>query len=274
MTAGTSAGYLLEGLIGPMARSVKDCALFLDAMSGFEPSLPISFPAPEISFQETVARADGKVRIAFAPDLNGFSPVEKAIDNCLRDALKKVVASGGAVEEDCPELPNLERTYHVLRGFGFVASYSRVPESVSKHFKPTIQGNWEFGQSLSLQDVADANIDRTTIFLNMHSFLQNFDVLACPTVGNMPRLVEEEWVTEVNGQKNDHYMDWLRFTFLATTAGLPAISVPVGLSADGMPIGIQLIGSPRGEAKLLAVAKAVEAAVGGPMGVVDPNVKH
>ena len=53
-------------------------------------------------------------------------------------------------------------------------------------------------------------------------------------------------------------------------AGLPAISVPVGLSDDGMPVGIQLIGPPRGEAKLLAAARAVEMVMGGPLGPIDP----
>ena len=69
-------------------------------------------------------------------------------------------------------------------------------------------------------------------------------------------------------------MDWLRFAFLATTTGLPAISVPIGLSDEGMPIAIQLIGPPRGEAKLLQVARALEMAVGGPLGAIDPVVRH
>ena len=36
-----------------------------------------------------------------------------------------------------------------------------------------------------------------------------------------------EWIEEIEGVKFTNYMDWLRFAFLATTAGLPAISVPV-----------------------------------------------
>jgi len=48
----------------------------------------------------------------------------------------------------------------------------------------------------------------------------------------------------------------------------------VGLSPEGMPIGMQLIGPPRGEGKLLRVARAVEIAVGGPFGPIDPNVTH
>ena len=59
---------------------------------------------------------------------------------------------------------------------------------------------------------------------------------------------------------------------LATTTGLPAISVPVGLGPRGLPVGLQLIGKPRGEAALLAAARRVEIVVGGPMGPIDPIV--
>ena len=260
--------------MGPMARSVRDAALFLDAMSSFEPLVPISFPPPDVPFQQAVLQADGKVRIAYSPDLNGFSPVEPVIAEAIAKALNQVEKNGGSVEAACPDLTGLERTYRVLRGFGQATGYSRMPEAITKHFKQTIQENWAFGRSLTAADVSDAQIDRTTIFLNVMDLLGKFDVLAFPTVGNMPRKAEVEWVDDVNGIKLDDYMSWLRFAFLATTTGLPAISVPIGLSPEGLPIGIQLLGPHRGEAKLLAVARAVEMAVGGPLGPIDPNVTH
>ncbi|NOX74612.1 MAG: amidase, partial [Alphaproteobacteria bacterium] len=248
--------------------------LFLDAMTGFEPRSPISFPPPNKPYQQSVLEADTNVRIAFAPDLNGFGPVEKEITDQMHAALAKVQNTGGVVVEACPELPELERTYHTLRGLGFLTSYLNAPDSLTRHFKQTIQDNFIFAQSLSLEDVAKANLNRTTLFRNMQDFLTDFDVLACPTVGCMPRPVELEWVDEINGQQMNGYMDWLRFTFLSTTTSLPAISVPIGIGPSGMPIGIQLIGPPRGEAKLLAVARVVELAVGGPLGPIDPNVTH
>jgi amidase len=271
---GTSAGFAIEGVMGPMARSVRDCALFLDAMTGYDPRSPISFPPPDKPYQQSVLEADSDVRIAFAPDLNGFGPVEQAITDQMHTALGMVEGAGGVVVEACPDLPDLERTYHTLRGMGFLTSYLHAPDSLTRHFKQTLKENFKFGQSLSLDDVAEANINRTTLFTNMQEFLRDFDVLACPTVGSMPRPVEMEWVDEVNGVKMNGYMDWLRFAFLATTTSLPAISVPIGFGPGGMPIGIQLIGPPRGEAKLLATARAVEVAVGGPLGPIDPNVTH
>ena len=127
---------------------------------------------------------------------------------------------------------------------------------------------------MMVDDLANANINRTALFLRMERLLTDFDVLACPVVGCMPRPVEDRWIREIEGVVFDTYTGWLRFAFLATTCGLPAISVPVGFSEAGMPIGVQLIGPPRGEAKLLAVARAVEIAMDGPVKPIDPIVRH
>ncbi len=271
----SATGWITEGQSGPMARNVRDCALFLDAMVGFQHGIPSSFPPPcEGSYQQAVKEADERVRIAFAPDLGGFSPVEPVIDHATRAALSAVERAGGHVEEACPDLTGLDRTYRVLRGMGSATGYRRMPEHITSQFKQTIKDDIAFGRALTMDDVAEAHLTRTDLFRNMADLLTRFDVLACPTVGNMPRPVEVEWVDEINGRKLTNYVDWLRFAFLATTTGLPAISVPIGFSDTGMPIGIQLIGPPRGEARLLAVARAVEMAVGGPFGPVDPNVTH
>ncbi len=266
-------GFITEGQQGPMARSVEDCALFLDAMSGFAASVPSSHPAPEVPFRSAVQQATQKLRIAFAPDLGGFSQVEPVIDAHMRAALGAVERNGGTVEETCPDIAGLETAYHVLRGVMWAAIWEAFPADKRHHFKQTLVGNIEFGQSLSIGDITQANLTRSRIFDNMHGLFQDFDVLALPAVGNMPRLQSEEWVHQVNGVEYTGYMDWLRFAFLATTTGLPAISVPVGLTDEALPVAIQLVGKPRGEAGLLAAARAVEIAVGGPLGVIDPNLR-
>lgn len=267
-------GFMIEGVDGPMARSVQDCALFLDAMAGYEPRFPISYPAPDQPFQKAVIEARSDVRIAYSPELGGFSPVTPEMDACLRAALVQVEKSGGTVEEACPDLPDLERTYHVIRATGYLTGAIRTPEAISRHFKLTIRQNTDLARALTIDDIAKANIGRSILYNNMQKFLTRFDVLACPMVGLFAQRCEVEWITEINGQKLDFYLDWLRFAFLSTTTSLPAISVPVGVNGDGMPVGLQLIGPPRGEAKLLAVARAVEMAVGGPLGPIDPVVRH
>ena len=263
-----------EGVQGPMARSVRDCALFLDAMAGFDPANPISFPAPDSPFQDAVVRAEGKVRIAFSPTLNGFASISRETESVLRQALLAVERNGGVVEEDCPELPGLNHTYRVLRAMMWAAGPGQLPDEIQSRFKQTLTENINYGHNLTVADVYQAHRGRTVIFRKMIAFLEDFDVLACPVVGVPPGPVEEEYPTHMDGELMEDYIEWLRFSYLATTASLPALSVPAGFTEDGLPVGLQLIGRPRGEAELLAVARAVELAVGGPNRPIDPNVKH
>lgn len=272
--AGKDIAFHREGVQGPMARSVRDCALFLDAMAGFDPLQPIAFPAPATPYQDAVQRAEPKLRIAFSPDLNGLSPVDAEMDAHLRGALARMEGAGAVVEEIQPELPDLERTYHTLRGQLWASLVRNLPPAARESYKQTLEENTRFGESLTIDDVIAADLGRSALFHKMCDLFTRFDVLACPVVGNMPRPQSEEWVREVGGQPLAGYMDWLRFAFLATTCGLPAISVPVGLGPRGLPVGLQLIGQPRGEAALLAAAQVVETVMGGPLGPIDPNVTH
>ena len=178
------------------------------------------------------------------------------------------------MEEDCPILPNLNQCYRILRAMVWAAGPGKAPESVQKHFKKTLSDNIDYGRKLSIDDVYDAQIDRNTIFHNMRRFLSGYDVLACPTVSLEPGPVVEEFPSEIDGQPMDDYIEWLRFSFLSTTAGLPAISIPAGFTKSGLPVGLQLIGPPRGEAKVLAVARAIELAVGNMQTPIDPIITH
>ena len=263
--------FMREGVQGPMARSVRDCALFLDAMSDFDYSFPISFPSPKSSYQEAVKNADNNIKIAFNSNLNNISPVESEIKNHLATCMETIAKNVTAVEMVELELANLKTTYLTLRAIMWVCHARRLPKNLKIKYKETLQKNISYGETLTATQIADAELQRSSLYYEMLNLLSRFDVLACPVVGCMPRPISEEWVNEIEGIKLKHYMDWLGFSFLATVTGLPAISLPIGFSSNGLPIGIQLIGGPRGEAKLLACARAIEIIMNGPIKPIDPQ---
>ena len=192
----------------------------------------------------------------------------------LRAAMEKVAAAGGTVDEACSDLPGLHETYVTLRGVHYGSVNGYLPDAVQAHFKQTLRENTAFGRQLTTERIYDAMRQRTVLYHAMRTFLQGYDVLAIPATGIEPGLVEEEFPAFVDGEPVTDYVDWLRFSFLATATGLPAIVLPAGFTASGMPAGIQLVGPPRGEARLLQVARAVEAAVGFPRRPIDPIVRH
>ncbi len=268
------AAFLPDALQGPMARDVRDMALFLDAMTGYDPRMPLSIEAPAVSFQSAVARDAPPPRIAFSEDQNGFSPVETGIRSVLRAAMQLVARAGAEVTDACPDLPGLNQTYLALRGLHYGAVTASLPPEVQAGFGQRLRDNIDFGLNQSLADVYAAMTGRTRLYTVMREFLGGFDVLALPVVGIAPAPVEQEFPTEIDGAAIGTYETWLRFSFLATTTGLPALAMPAGFTASGLPVGLQLIGPPRGEARLLQVALFVERALGLPATPIDPIVRH
>ena len=269
-----SAGFLTEATSGPMARDVRDLALFLDAMTGYDPREPISVAAPAIPFQTTVEQANRAPRIAFSEDQNGFAAVEVEIRQCLRDAMQVVARSGAQIDTACPDLPYLNETYLALRALHYGSVTARQPQAVQDSFGQRLKDNIDFALNLDVRDLYAAMPRRMQLYEIMRQFLGSYDVLAIPVVGIAPDLVEHEYPVSVDGKNIGTYEEWLRFSFLATTTLLPALSMPVSFTAAGLPVGLQLIGPPRGEAKLLQVALFIEEALGLPPGPIDPVVRH
>lgn len=270
---GGAADYAFnfEGVQGAMARTAADCALFLDAMAGFDPRQPLSLPEPETSFRDAVARAEPPKRIAFAPDQNGFAPVEPEVRDILAAAMKRLEDAGTVVEEDCPDLPGLYDCYCHLRGMFWAAMPGKLPPEITQHFKETLKINIRFGQELTGDQMITAQRTRSHLFTIMEQFLRGYDALAIPVVGLASFPVETEYPAAVDGVPCHDYLDWLKFSFLATTVTLPSISIPVGFTANGAPMGIQMIGRPRGEAGLLQIARVMEQVTEGFGKPIDPR---
>ncbi|QBF30708.1 amidase [Thalassococcus sp. S3] len=269
-----SAAFLTEGLQGPMARDVRDLALFLDAMTGYDPRMPISLDAPATSFQAELDRQSKPPRIAFSEDQNGFAAVEREIRTVLRGAMEEVMKAGATVEETCPDLPDLNETYLALRGLHYGSVIASLPEPVRAVFGERLSDNVAYAKRLTAQAIYDAMRARTTLYEIMRGFLTRFDVLAIPVVGIAPDLVEHDYPRHVDGAEIGTYEDWLRFSFLATTTLLPALSMPAGFTAGGLPVGLQLVGPPRGEAVLLRTALFIEEALDLGNRPIDPVIRH
>lgn len=259
-----------EGLSGPMARTAADCALFLDAMAGFDPRLFQSLEAPRVSFLDEVKRAEAPKRIAYSPDLDGLAPVEAEVRDLIEAALKALQGAGTDVVETCPDLEGLEPTYNTLRALAQYSSPGQEAPAIQQHYKKTLRENIQLGRELVVDDIVAATRGRSFLYNRMAAFMADFDAIACPIVGIGALASEIEYPTVVNGQPQGHYMDWLKFAMLATTAGLPAISVPIGFTKSGGAMGIQFIGKPRGEAGLLKIAAAMETLIDGFGKPIDP----
>ncbi len=246
---------------GPMARTVDDVALMLDAMAGWHDEDPMSLPAPIESFQAAAATKRRPARVAFSRDL-GLTPVDREVADLCAAAALRLAANGVVVEEACPDFTGAIESFGVLRAHGFVASLLPHYQTQRDKLKPDVIWNIERGLSLTSAEIARAETLRGALYHRMTIFLQTYDLLLSPAVCVPPFDVKTRWVREVDGIAFDNYIEWLRLAYAITLTSCPALSLPCGFTGDGRPVGLQLVGRPRGEAALLACAAALEEILG------------
>ena len=249
------------GVQGPMARNVEDLALLLDAMSGEHPADPLSLPLLPASFLSATRSGKRPKRIAYSPDL-GITPVDSEIAAITRKAAERFAETGAIVEDAHPDLREAHQCFHVLRAFDFAVSKAELLRTRRDQLKPEVIWNIEEGLKLTVGQLERAEAQRVAMTARTLEFFQTYDLLLTPATIVAPFPIENRYVAECAGRKFDNYVEWLGIVYAITLVCCPALSLPCGFTASGLPVGLQMVGPPRGEAQLLAYAKALEDILG------------
>ena len=167
---------------------------------------------------------------------------------------------GCCVEDAEPDLSEADEVFQVLRAFHFALRFAAAPDSALDLVKDTVRWNVEKGRALSANQIGEAELKRTRVYHQMREFMQRYEFLVLPVSQVPPFPIEERWVTEIGGQQQETYIDWMKSCYLITVTGHPAISVPCGFSPDGLPVGLQIVGRHRDDWGVLQLAYAFEQA--------------
>jgi amidase len=245
--------------LGPIARTVSDCAFILSGMAGPDPRAPTTISEPGEIFLKPLKRNFKKVRIAWSRDLGGL-PMEPAVLSVF-DSQKSVFKDLGCiVEEGEPDFSGATESFETLRAVGFFHKVGPLMKDHQDKLKDTVIWNVEEGRRRSAEDVARAEVLRSGLFHRMRRFLETYDFLVCPVNQLPPYPVTTEWPREVAGVKMTNYLDWMKSCYYITITSHPAISVPAGFTRENLPVGIQIVGRYRDDFGVLQLAHAFEQA--------------
>jgi amidase len=246
---------------GPMARTIEDLALLLDAMSGEHPADPLSLPLLPTSFLSAARSGKRPKRVAYSPDL-GITPVDPEVAAITRKAAMRFAEAGAIVEEAHPDLREAHECFHVLRAFDFAITKAALLRTKRDQLKPEVIWNIEEGLKLTVEQLERAEAQRVAMSARTLEFFNTYDLLLTPATIVAPFPIEHRYVAECAGKKFDNYVEWLAIVYAITLACCPALSLPCGFTASGLPVGLQVVAPPRGEAQLLAGAKVLEDILG------------
>jgi amidase len=247
------------GVAGPMARSVEDVALMLQAISGPSPLSPICQPTEGRDFVAAVRAGIPKgLRLAYCPDIAGIG-IDAGIERVCRDAAFGLAQTGAGVDEVNLDLSFGRKAFLALRGYWMIAyHYKRLDQL--EHFGSNLAGNIRAGLEVTTKELGAAEQARGQIWQIFRELFEKYDLFLTPCVAVPPFPVEQNYPDTVAGKKMATYVDWIAPTFLLTMTGLPVVSVPCGLDENGLPVGLQVVGPKFGEESVLALAREVQEA--------------
>ena len=244
--------------VGPLARTVEDAALLLNAIAGHDPRDPGSANVPLPDY--TRGLRDGVRGLRFGVLPRSATSVDKEVGDALAQAHRVLEGLGARLEEvDFPSLQYAASASTVILSSEAAAFHRRWMDERPQDYGNDVLIRLASARLLPATLLVTAQRVRRLVRRELLALFQRVDVLLWPAVPvAAPRIGEQG---EAHGDEHRRIRASItRFTPLFNLTGLPALSVPCGFTTEGLPIGLQMAAAPFQEPTLLRAAHAYEQA--------------
>jgi aspartyl-tRNA(Asn)/glutamyl-tRNA(Gln) amidotransferase subunit A len=262
---------------GPMARTVRDAAIMLRSMCGFDPKDSTSVDIPVPDFEAALTGDVRGLRVGIPKEYR-VDGMPEEIERLWRQGVDWLKAAGAEIVDiSLPHTKYALPTYYIVapaEASSNLARYDgvryglRVPgksliemyentraEGFGREVKRRIMiGTYVLSAGYYDAYYLKAQKVRSLIARDFTNAYERCDVILAPTTPSTAFAIGEKQDDPIAMYLNDV------FTVPASLAGLPAMSVPAGVGDDGLPLGLQLIGRPFDEETVLKVAEVIERA--------------
>ena len=242
--------------MGPLTRTVKDAALYLDCVSGYHPSDPDSLPFPEYSFLQCIENIPMNLRIAFSPTL-GYARVQKDVMSLVEKAVTSFEEMGHKIELWQGSLPDTGETWSKLFNCDLYAQLYHDLDKNREEMGKTLVNSLDQIKSFSIDDSIKTQKVRTELNQIMGDLFERFDLLITPTMPTEAFAAKGPPPAEIDGHPIP-LLGAVAFTYPFNLSGHPAATVPAGLTKNGLPAGLQIIGPRQRDDLVLQASYAYE----------------
>ncbi|MES2000472.1 MAG: amidase [Pseudomonadota bacterium] len=251
----TPIAYALHTMnhIGPMARTVADCALMFNVINGPHAFDPAAI-SPKLEVPLSFAPVKG-MRIALSYDLDYFK-VHEDVRAALQQAVQALREQGAIVETvhlgwDSQAADALDHRLGYETGREFATRILNQNEETSDYIRHFAV----LGMQVTGEQYLASNQIVGRMYDSMGAVMANYDALICPTMASIGSAAE--------GERDS--MTLLRNEGMTYPFNLlsrhPVLSVPCGVARNGVPIGLQVVGRPYDEATVFRIGAAVESSM-------------
>lgn len=245
---------------GPLARTVEDAILFMQATAGPSDEDPLSLDVPFDAARTRHYSLKGR-RFALSMDLgyHAVDPDVAAEVNAAADVLRAAGATVDAVPLAWTRAVN--DRWLDLWGVFMAAYFGDRLDASRTRMDPAVVALIENGRRLGATDYKRVELVRTAMWRDLMRLFTRYDALLCPTC---PIVAPPVWQTDDDfghDLPDGRYRGMDLCGPFNLVPACPAISVPIGL-AGGLPVGLQVVGRRHADEDVLGIAGALEQALG------------
>jgi aspartyl-tRNA(Asn)/glutamyl-tRNA(Gln) amidotransferase subunit A len=244
--------------VGPMTRTVEDCALMFGPIAGHDPKDDASAPVPVADYTADLHRGVEGIRIGVVPGYF-FDHLQPPVEEAVRSALETLKGLGAVVAE--VEIAHIhgnisaQLTVESCEPSTYHQRWLRTrPEDYGEDVRLLL----ELGELHLATHYLQAQRYRTVLRRQFLDAFRSVDVFICPTLPFTATPVGATTVVIEDGVEEDMLSAIMQYTGVPSLTGLPSLAVPCGFDADGLPIGMQVIGRPFDEATLFRIGAAFQ----------------
>lgn len=256
-------GPQFEGLshtshMGPLVRSVRDAARYVDVTGGAHCLDPYSIDKPVPSFEEAAESTTlAGLTLAWSDSL-GYGRCEPEVAEITYSAAQELVKDAGMRWSTTDvAIKDLARAWQTLGAADLLYTLKPFWPERADDLTPVVRAGMHFAENLSIDELVKAAERVHEVNLILESYFEEIDLLLTPTTATTAYDAEGPLPLVVAGQ-NVKPMGSLPFTYPFNLTWHPAISVPVGLTAEGLPVGLQIVARRRQDVLIFAAARSLE----------------
>jgi aspartyl-tRNA(Asn)/glutamyl-tRNA(Gln) amidotransferase subunit A len=244
--------------VGPITKTVQDCALVLGVIAGRDPLDGTTSKKPVPSYLSDLDPSIEGVRVG-VPDNYFFGPMQKGVRSTIDRAIKNLARLGAKVEHFHFPMADEILGAHTIIDFAESSAYHEDSfRERAGDYQPDVRGLLEQGFLITAVDYIRAQRWRGAFFPRMKSLFKEIDLIVTPT---QPMIAPKHGAATVllGGREIDAVAAMTRFMVPFNFTGQPALSINCGFS-NGLPVGLQIVADHFEEGKILSAALAYEGA--------------
>jgi aspartyl-tRNA(Asn)/glutamyl-tRNA(Gln) amidotransferase subunit A len=237
--------------VGPLARTVADTAILLQAIAGYDEQDTTSEKMNVPDYSQAVGTRVSSLRIG-VPREFFFADLDPEIDAAIKEALSVLAKLTAGIRDVALPANNMETLRDTVRAAEAYAYHREYVAKTPELYQPLILKRIQAGANVTTPAYIQGRRDLAQVRRKAEKWIDGVDVLVTPTLPITTAAVSDSHADDI--------LPTVRNTSPFDVNGWPAISLPCGFTSKGLPMGLQIVGPNGGEPVIFQLAHAYEQA--------------